>query len=85
IVFVAGFSPIPYKVFTIGAGAVGMNLALFVLASLVARGARYFLVAGLIWAGGPSAEARLREYVDLLGWIVVALAGAAVAWLVVAH
>ena len=47
-VFIAGFSPIPYKVFTIAAGALSMALLPFALASLVGRGARFFLVAGLM-------------------------------------
>jgi len=66
-IFIAGFSPIPYKVFTIAAGAVGMLLPLFVFASLVGRGARYLLVAGLVRAGGPKLEQNLRKHVDRLG------------------
>lgn len=72
-VFVAGFSPIPYKLFTICAGALTMNLPLFVLASTIGRGARFFLVAGLIRAGGARMEQKLREYIDFIGWIVVLL------------
>ena len=70
-VLVAGFSPIPYKVFTIAAGALHMLLPAFVLASLVGRGGRFFLVAGLIIWGGEGMERRLREHVDTLGWLVV--------------
>ncbi len=83
VVFIAGFSPIPYKVFTIGAGAAGMNFPGFVIASLIGRGARFFLVAGLIYAGGPSAAAQIRRFVDLIGWIVVAAVVALLAWLAV--
>lgn len=72
-VLAAGFSPIPYKIFTISAGAMAMPLAPFVLASLVGRGARFFLVAGLIFWGGPRVELMLRRYVEWLGWLVVAL------------
>jgi membrane protein YqaA with SNARE-associated domain len=72
-VLVAGFSPIPYKVFTIGAGALAMNLPLFVLASVVGRGGRFFLVAGLVRWGGPRIEPVLRKYVERLGWATVAL------------
>ncbi len=72
-VLAAGFSPIPYKIFTISAGAMAMPLAPFVLASLVGRGARFFLVAGLIYWGGPRVETVLRRYVEWLGWLVVAL------------
>lgn len=72
-VFLAGFSPIPYKLFTISAGALMMNLPLFMIASFIGRGARFFLVAGLIRAGGERMERKLREYIDLIGWIVVLL------------
>jgi membrane protein YqaA with SNARE-associated domain len=72
-VLVAGFSPIPYKVFTISAGALVMTLPLFLLASAVGRGARFFLVAGLVSWGGPRVEPVLKQYVERLGWIAVAL------------
>ena len=72
-VFVAGFSPIPYKVFTIAAGALQMSFLPFVLASLVGRGARFFLVAMLIAAGGEKLESKLRQYMDIIGWVIVAL------------
>ncbi|MFT4590894.1 MAG: membrane protein YqaA with SNARE-associated domain [Gammaproteobacteria bacterium] len=72
-VFIAGFSPIPYKIFTIAAGAMSMAFLPFVVASAVGRGARFFLVAGLIAWGGPKFEAKLREYVDVIGWSIVAL------------
>jgi membrane protein YqaA with SNARE-associated domain len=71
-VLVAGFSPIPYKVFTIAAGALHMLLPLFVVASFVGRGARFFLVAGLIMWGGERMERQLKRHVDMLGWITVA-------------
>ena len=72
-VFIAGFSPIPYKVFTIAAGALSMALLPFTLASLVGRGARFFVVAGLMAWGGARMEAVLHRYVDRLGWATVAL------------
>lgn len=72
-VLIAGFSPIPYKVFTISAGALAMAFLPFVLASAVGRGARFFLVAGLLAWGGASMEARLRRYVERIGWAVVGL------------
>jgi membrane protein DedA with SNARE-associated domain len=70
--FVAGFSPIPYKVFTIAAGALSMALLPFTLASLIGRGARFFMVAGLMAYGGPRMEAMLHRYIDRLGWATVA-------------
>ena len=70
-VFLAGFSPIPYKIFTITAGVIAMALAPFVLASLIGRGARFFLVAALMAWGGEKMETALRRYVDRIGWILV--------------
>ncbi len=70
-IFVAGFSPIPYKVFTIGAGAIGMFFIPFVLASVIGRGARFFLVASLMKWGGKEMELKLKQYIDFLGWFIV--------------
>jgi len=70
-IFIAGFSPVPYKVFTITAGAIGMLFIPFVLASLIGRGARFFLVAALMKWGGQEMELKLRQYVDFIGWFVV--------------
>lgn len=72
-IFIAGFSPIPYKVFTISAGAFGIALAPFVLASMIGRGLRFYLVAGLMKWGGAPMEQRLKQYVDYLGWAVVVI------------
>jgi membrane protein YqaA with SNARE-associated domain len=72
-VLAAGFSPIPYKVFTIAAGAMSMALAPFALASLVGRASRFFLVAALLHWGGERFEATLRRYVDIVGWVIVAM------------
>ena len=72
-IFIAGFSPIPYKLFTITAGAIAMPFLPFVLASFVGRGARFYLVAGLMWWGGEKLETSLHRYVDILGWIMVLL------------
>jgi membrane protein YqaA with SNARE-associated domain len=72
-VFVAGFSPIPYKIFTISAGALSMALLPFTLASFVGRGLRFFLVAGLMAWGGARMEALLHRYVDRVGWATVSL------------
>ena len=72
-VFIAGFSPIPYKVFTIAAGSLSMVLLPFTIASLIGRGARFFLVAGLMKWGGARMEEMLHRYVDRLGWATVVL------------
>jgi membrane protein YqaA with SNARE-associated domain len=76
-ILVAGFSPIPYKVFTIAAGTLGMNLPLFVVGSVLGRGGRFFLVAGLMAWGGERMESTLRVWVEWLGWLVVLIVLAA--------
>lgn len=73
-ILLAGFTPIPYKVFTVSAGVVGMPPLPFILGSLVGRGGRFFLVVGLIRLGGERFERALRKWVDLIGWTVLALA-----------
>ena len=72
-VIVAGFTPIPFKIITIAGGALLMPLPGFILGSIVGRGARFFLVAGLIWAGGERIADRLRNWVDAIGWTVIVL------------
>lgn len=71
-VFVAGFSPIPYKAFTIAAGVLGMPLIPFAIASFIGRGGRFYLVAGLMRWGGERMEEFLKSNIDRLGWITVA-------------
>lgn len=70
-VFIAGFSPIPYKIFTIAAGASGMLFPVFVAASAVGRGARFFIVAALVRVGGAPFEAQIRRHIDTLGVIAI--------------
>lgn len=72
-ILVAGFSPIPYKVFTIAAGTLAMGLPVFVAGSVLGRGGRFFLVAGLMAWGGPAMEEKLRLYVEWLGWLMIVL------------
>ncbi len=84
-VFIAGFSPIPYKVFTIAAGVVVLNPVGFFFASLVGRGARFFLVAGLIVLGGDRLEGQVTRYIEWLGWLAVALVAGLVLYLMYWH
>lgn len=72
-IFVAGLSPIPYKVFTIAGGALSMALIPFTVGSIIGRGMRFFLVAGLMAWGGARMEALMHRYVDRLGWATVIL------------
>ncbi len=70
-IFIAAFTPIPYKMFTIAAGVIAMPLLPFVIASLIGRGARFFLVAGIMQWGGARMERVLRQYIDRIGWVMV--------------
>lgn len=72
-VLAAGFSPIPYKLFTIASGALAMFLPAFVIASFLGRAARFYLVAGLIKWGGQTMQEKLRRHVEVIGWITLAL------------
>jgi len=81
IVLLAGFSPIPYKVFTIASGVMAMAFPAFLLGSVVGRGGRFFLVAGLIVLGGERMERALRRHVETLGWLLVAVVVVAFAWI----
>jgi membrane protein YqaA with SNARE-associated domain len=65
IVLMGGLTPFPYKVITIASGATGLDLAVFTVASAVARGGRFFLVAGLIWYFGPPIQRWLERNLGL--------------------
>ncbi len=69
----AGFAPIPYKLFTVAAGALHIPLLPFVLGSIVGRGGRFFLVTGVMLWGGERMEKLVARYVEIIGWITVAL------------
>jgi membrane protein YqaA with SNARE-associated domain len=71
-VLVAGFSPVPYKIFTIAAGVLNLAIIPFVLASIIGRGARFFLLAWCLAKFGPSIEPRLVRYIEYIGWAIVA-------------
>lgn len=77
---VAGFTPIPYKVFTISAGAFGINFPVFVIASLVSRSMRFFLVGGLIYHFGPAIQSFINKYFNVLAvaFTILLVAGFAI-------
>jgi membrane protein YqaA with SNARE-associated domain len=77
IVFTAGFTPLPYKLFTISAGVFGISFPMFLIASAVSRSARFFLVAGLIQRFGPSIKGFIDRYFNLLaiGFTVLLVSG----------
>lgn len=76
IVGTAGFTPIPYKLFTITAGFVHSNFVTFMVVSFVARSARFFLVAGLIWKFGPQIKKFIDHYFNILSIAFVVLLAA---------
>jgi len=73
IMFIAGFSPIPFKLFTIAGGALHTALIPFLIGSIIGRGMRFYLVAGLMRWGGEKMHLWLERFVDLIGWSVVGL------------
>lgn len=70
-VVIAGFTPIPFKLFTVSAGALSMALFPFILASLIGRSAHFFLVALVMAWAGPRMEPVVRRYIEWLGWGVI--------------
>ena len=76
IVFIAGVTPFPFKVITIASGATALNLPIFILASIVARGLRFFVVAALLYYLGPPIRAFIERRLGLVFSIfVVSLVG----------
>ncbi len=78
-VFVSAFSPIPYKLFTLSAGALSQNLSVFVFASLLGRGTRFMLVALLLRRIGPQALPHVKRWANEIGWATVAILALALA------
>ena len=66
---VAGLTPLPYKIFTLSGGAFSIDFKIFVLASIVSRSARFFLVAAIVYWLGDTAKIFIEEY---LGWLTIA-------------
>jgi len=73
VVFTAGFTPIPFKVITISAGAFEINFILFVIASTLSRSARFFLLSALIWKFGEPMRVFIDKYFNLLAIIFMIL------------
>ena len=72
-VAVAGFTPIPYKVFTISAGAFLLNFVRFIIASVLSRSARFFLVATLFYLYGPTINQFISRYFNILSILFIVL------------
>lgn len=73
VIFTAGFTPIPYKVFTIAAGAFDVSMGMMVIASIVSRGARFFLVAWMIWKWGVPIKGFIDKYFNWLALLFTVL------------
>jgi membrane protein YqaA with SNARE-associated domain len=73
IVFTAGFTPIPYKIITITAGVANINVSIFVVASVISRSLRFFLVAWLIFKFGESINAFINKWFNVLSIAFVVL------------
>lgn len=73
IVFTAGFTPLPFKLFTIAGGMFDINFVMFMIASLVSRGMRFFLIAGLIWKFGAPIKVFIDKYFNMLATLFAVL------------
>ena len=73
IVFAAGITPFPYKVITIASGAVGLNLMVFGIASVFARGLRFFIIAGLLYYFGAPIKNFIEKHFGLLSILFLIL------------
>ncbi len=70
-VLIAGFSPVPYKLFTLSAGVLSLAIIPFLVASLIGRGLRFFLLAWCLAKFGPAIESKLIQYIERIGWAIV--------------
>lgn len=82
LLVLAGFTPIPLKIFTWASGIVGVPMLPFLASMVVGRGKRLYLIAFAVRLGGNRAEAALRRYIEPLGWAALALLAAGIGWLV---
>lgn len=73
IVFTAGFTPLPYKIFTITGGLFHINFVMFIIASIISRGLRFFLIAGLIWKFGAPIKGFIDKYFNLIAILFTVL------------
>ena len=73
LLVLAGFMPIPLKIFTWASGIVGVPIPAFIAGMLIGRGKRVYLLCGLIRLGGKKAEAAIHRWIEWIGWGVIAL------------
>ena len=72
-VFFAGITPFPYKVITILSGMTGLSLPVFIIASIIARGMRFFIIAALLWKYGDAIRAFIERRLGMLFFLLVVL------------
>ena len=78
IVAAGGFTPLPYKLITIASGAGRLDIGVFILASLLSRGLRFYIVAAILWQFGPAARAFIERHLGLAALGVFLVIAAAV-------
>lgn len=77
LVLLAGVTPLPYKLCTITSGLLGLALIPFIIASIIGRAGQFFIIAVVLWWGGPQIEKHLRRWMEIIGWALIAAAVAA--------
>ena len=82
---IAGFMPVPLKIFTWASGIVGVPMLAFIAAMFIGRGKRVYLLAGLIRLGGEHAEKALHRWIEWIGWAVIALVVLAIIYFKIIH
>ncbi|MEK9771617.1 MAG: YqaA family protein [Nitrosomonadales bacterium] len=70
-ILIAGFTPIPYKIFTIAGGVAHMAIVPFIAGSLIGRGSRFFLLASLIYFFGNKIDALIKKIIDRISWLIL--------------
>ena len=73
VVLISGFSPIPYKVFTVASGVTGLMFIPFLIASFLGRGMRFFLIGFIVSKGGDNLEKKIRKYAEVIGWTGISI------------
>ena len=81
LLVIAGFTPIPLKIFTWASGLVGVPFLPFMASMAIGRGKRLYLVALAIRLGGERAEKALHKYIEPIGWFALVLLAAIIGWL----
>ncbi len=79
---IGGFMPVPFKIFTLASGAVGMPMLPFLAGAFIGRGKRVFILVWIIRWGGEKAERALHKHIEVLGWLALVLMGVLLLWLI---